>query len=291
MELIERQLGGFEYLAAVTGLLQRIRLDSADGGLWEAADIQWAWRRDQHVDPAMATFWTDASGIDVAAVVIMDWGDRLGCELLVPPEISEWRPAMWRVALDRLESMRSHAAEVSVRDDDTTGIDLVTADGFVADGETAVSCWLEASQAPPVSDLAPGYRLLSRADAPASPHHMISRNGDLVAERLLECSLYNPAFDLYVESPEGSVAAYGLFWPDPVTGVGLVEPMRTEDAHQNRGVARHVLTAGLSRLAAAGSSRFKITFMDSNPTSKHVYLSSGFVPNDKSRVYLRPAIS
>ena len=82
----------------------------------------------------------------------------------------------------------------------------------------------------------------------------------------------------FVEAPDGSVAAYGLFWPDPVTGVGLVEPMRTEDEHQNRGLARHILTAGVERLAASGCTRMKITYMDDNPASKHIYRSAGFQP-------------
>lgn len=117
---------------------------------------------------------------------------------------------------------------------------------------------------------------------------MIKRNGDEVAQRLLECSIYDPSLDLFVEAPDSSVAAYGLFWPDPVTGVGLVEPMRTEDEHQGRGLARHILTAGVAGLAAAGCSRMKITYMDDNPISGHVYRSSGFEPKSFARTYRRP---
>ena len=116
---------------------------------------------------------------------------------------------------------------------------------------------------------------------------MIKRSGEHVAERLSECSLYDPSMDLFVEAPDGSVAAYGLFWPDPVTGVGLVEPMRTEEAHQNRGLARHILTAGVERLAESGCTRMKITYMDDNPTSKHIYRSTGFRPADTARSYRR----
>ncbi len=58
---------------------------------------------------------------------------------------------------------------------------------------------------------------------------MVGRNGGRVAELLAECSLYRPELDLAVYAPRGEVAGYGLFWADPETGVGLVEPMRTED--------------------------------------------------------------
>ena len=36
----------------------------------------------------------------------------------------------------------------------------------------------------------------------------------------------------------------------PQTATGLVEPMRTEDDHQRRGLARHILTTGIDLLAA-----------------------------------------
>ena len=36
----------------------------------------------------------------------------------------------------------------------------------------------------------------------------------------------------------GEVAGYALFWFDPVTQVGLVQPMRVEEAYQRRGLAR-----------------------------------------------------
>jgi hypothetical protein len=49
---------------------------------------------------------------------------------------------------------------------------------------------------------------------------MIARNGADVAARLAQCSLYVPELDPLVQAPDGEVAAYGLFWAEPVTGVG-----------------------------------------------------------------------
>ena len=70
------------------------------------------------------------------------------------------------------------------------------------------------------------------------PHPMRQRNGEEVEARLRQCSLYDAALDLAVEAPDGQTAGYALFWFDPVTTVGLVEPMRVEDAFQRRGIAR-----------------------------------------------------
>jgi predicted N-acetyltransferase YhbS len=130
------------------------------------------------------------------------------------------------------------------------------------------------------------YLQLARADAPGRAHPMAARNGREVAARLGQCSLYRPDLDLAVEAPDGQVAGYGLFWADPVTRVGLVEPIRTEDAHQRRGIASHVLAAGLERLAARGCVRLKV----SNDIS--LYLRAGFVPLLTATLvtYARPAM-
>ena len=84
---------------------------------------------------------------------------------------------------------------------------------------------------------------------------MRRRNGDGVEARLRQCSLYDPALDLAGSAADGQVAGYALFWFDPVTKVGMVEPMRVEDEYQRRGLARAMLAAGLDRLAARGALR------------------------------------
>src|SRR5438132_10648646 len=75
-----------------------------------------------------------------------------------------------------------------------------------------------------------------------------------------KCSLYDPALDVAVETADGEAAGYALFWFDPVTKVGLVEPMRVEHAYQRRGLARAMLTAGLDRLANRGATRVKVGY-------------------------------
>jgi GNAT superfamily N-acetyltransferase len=81
----------------------------------------------------------------------------------------------------------------------------------------------------------------------------VDRADDVLRE-VAETSLYRPDLDLVVHDSSDSVAAYGLFWYDPATATGLVEPMRTEDDHQRRGLARHILTTGVDLLAEAGAS-------------------------------------
>jgi GNAT superfamily N-acetyltransferase len=91
--------------------------------------------------------------------------------------------------------------------------------------------------------------------------------------------------DLVVLDNLDSVAAYGLFWFDPETTTGLVEPMRTEDDHQRKGLARHVLTSGIDLLAKAGAERIKIVFLTTNPAARGLYLSVGFEPVNETVVF------
>lgn len=83
----------------------------------------------------------------------------------------------------------------------------------------------------------------------------------------------------------GTVAGYGLFWFDSVTAVGMLEPMRVEDAYQRRGLARALLTFGLERLAARGARSVKVGF-DGEP-GRNLYLGAGFVETATVRAFTR----
>lgn len=278
----------------MTALLQRARLADPDGGQWEAADFQWWWRRDQHLEPSRATFWFDDRDAPVGAVVFTDWGENWGCDVLTTADDSTVSPeAVWDHAFARMPSDAAKPVEVAARDDDGLATALLAAAGFTCTDEVAVPCWMRAADRPAVTTIADGYRLVSRATGTGSyrPHHMILRNGPAVADRLHECSLYRPDLDLYVEAdPDGdaAVAAYGLFWADPITGVGLVEPMRTEDAHQNQRLGKHVLTAGIGLLLARGCTRIKVSYMEGNDAARRLYVNSGFEPQSPSRAYRLP---
>jgi GNAT superfamily N-acetyltransferase len=245
-----------EYLAAVTVLLQAARRANRTGGVWEAADLQWWWRRDQHRDAARQTFWFD-DGIPVAASVLTDWGGRFGCDVLgAGHDSSAVIDVVWPRTLEQIDAVADAPVEMAVGDDDTALIEAVTTAGFKPTDEVGVETWMNVGEPPQVPVLPGGFTLRSRSDVSTRPHHMIGRNGARIADRLAKCSLYRADLDPAIYDSNGEVAAYGLFWADPVTGVGLVEPMRTEDRYQRRGLGRCLLAAGLDRLAGEGYSRF-----------------------------------
>lgn len=276
---------GLAALEMVTTLLRRRRADHPTAGPYEAADHQWAWRRPRATDGSPQLFWLD-DGRPVAAAIAIEDGDEVLLDVVVLPDAA---PAL---VAEVAERGLAHAAALAlgptvleVAEDDTVLADVLVAHGFAVTGPGVVECWLDVADRPPVAALTDGYRLASRAETLDRPHHMThaGRNHPDAEPRLRQTSLYRADLDLVVLAPDDTVAAYGLFWSDPVSATGLVEPMRTEDDHQRHGLARHVLTAGLDRLAAAGAERVKICFEADNPASSHLYPSVGFVP-DRSTV-------
>jgi predicted N-acetyltransferase YhbS len=283
---------GLDYLGAVTSLLQRIRLAHPTAGLYEAADFQWWWsRRARPTDDLPQLFWFDDDGRPVAAAIVTAWASRTQLDpIVLPGAPGELVTDVVRRGLDHARGAGYDAVSAEVDPDDTVLHDVLTGHGLCAGGDGVVEAWLSATDRPAVSALAQGYRLATRAETADRPHHMTnaSRNHPDVAQRLQQTSLYRPELDLVVVDRDDAAAAYGLFWYDPTTATGLVEPMRTEDDHQRRGLARHVLTAGVERLAAAGAQRIKICYEPDNPASGHLYRSVGFRPDRHTVVLTGP---
>lgn len=79
-----------------------------------------------------------------------------------------------------------------------------------------------------------------------------------------------------------------LFWHDSITKTALVEPIRTEDDCQRRGLAPQVLTTGIDRLPRAGSERIEICFEAEKAAARNLYLDVGFEPVDQTDIWAGP---
>ena len=293
MAIEEVRASGLDSLALSTELLQRARLADPEAGHWEAADLQWWWRTPRQSDTVDDLFWIDDEG-PVAGVVFTDWGEAWGCEpILVPGMSTVPLPTALARAVEALDTLGLEAVDVLVRDDDVELIGLLGDSGFVRDDERVDGVtWMDAEDRPAVAALPEGFALVDRAREKSGPHPMRHRNGEQVESRLLQCSLYDPTLDLAVEAADGQTAGYALFWFDPVTKVGMVEPMRVEDAFQRRGLARAILTAGLDRLAKRGARRLKVGY--ATEAARALYVGAGFRVGATSRSYIRrgtPALS
>jgi RimJ/RimL family protein N-acetyltransferase len=291
---IEQHRVGIDYLEAATALLQRVRNAHPTAGLYEAADLQWWWRTPRSTDSLPQLFWFDHLGRPEAAVIATDWGDRVAVDpILMPDSSPDWVAHVMDRGLAHIAESGFAAVGLEVDPADVALHDVLVDRGFVIEEDGLVEAWLAADDRPEISPLHPDYRLSTRLETMHRPHHMTNshRNHPDVEPRLRQTSLYRPDLDLVIHDNADDVAAYGLFWFDPETATGLVEPMRTEDDHQRRGLARHMLTAGIDLLASAGADRIKICFEPDNVASKNLYLSVGFQPVRQTVFFVRRAVT
>lgn len=292
---------GLHALETATALLRRVRLAHPTAGLLEAADLHWWWRTPRRTDGVGQLFWFDEEGRPEAAVIATDWGDAVALDpIVMPGAAAEHIAHVIERGLAHAAGCGFDAVDVVIdrADDDTR--ELLHRHGFTGEqAETPASAtnslsvttaWLQADARPQPQPLPEGYRLCTRLDTAQRPHHMARRSGGEVEARLRGASLYRPALDLLVLDGRDQVAAYGLFWFDPETRVGLVEPMRTEDEHQRRGLGRHVLAAGIDRLAEAGARRVKICYQPGNAAARDLYLSAGFEADKQTAVFTRRSV-
>jgi len=277
-------LRGLARLNATTTVLQRTRLAEPLGGIWEAADVQWWWRRPRATDELALPVWFDEVG-PVAAVGLTAWHDTWQADVFAVPSIVK-EEEVWAAALEATAGHRREALRVLVREDDTLLADLAIHSGLAMTDELSGTAWMDADHRPPVAQVE-GFAIVDRMAGADRPHPMIARNGQLVEPRLRQCSLYDPTLDLAVEDADGRVAGYALFWFDHTTLVGLLEPMRVDDEYQRRGLARMLLTNGLDRLSRKGARRLKVGF--STGAARNLYLGAGFVQTSIDRLLIRPA--
>jgi GNAT superfamily N-acetyltransferase len=195
---------------------------------------------------------------------------------------------VWAETMDAAAEQWGGALELLVHEVDTPLVDLAQQSGFVVTDDLSGTSWMDADRHPPITCV-DGFKVVDRTVRGDAPHPMIPRNGELVEERLRQCSLYDPQLDLAVVDTDGQVAGYALFWFDRSTLVGLLEPMRVEDNFQRRGLARMLLTNGLDRLVRKGAVRLKVGFQ--TDAARNLYLNSGFVQTSVDRLLTRIATS
>lgn len=269
-----------------TSLLQRARLADPLAGVWEAADVQWWWRRPRRSDEVEEVFWLDDDGPVAGILLTSSADDSWQCDPVVVPAVSGLEPdVVWSRALEHAAQHATTGFVVPVSDDGVF-VQVAGASGLSPDYRDNTG-WMDAADRPATLTLADGFVLSDRTQHLDVPHHMRDRNGDSVQQRLEQCSLYDAGLDLVVETADGLVAGYSLYWFDPTTKVGLVEPVRVEDEFQRRGLASAMLTAGIERLVARGAERIKISY--GSEAAARTYLGVGFHPTSSTTWYRQSA--
>ena len=186
MVVRREMLGGLGRLNATTTVLQRARLADPLGGMWEAADVQWWWRRPRATDELALPVWFDEVG-PVAAAELTAWGDTWQADVFAVPSIVD-EEAVWAATLAAAAGHRVEALRVLVREPDALLADLAIQSGFTMTDELSGTSWMDADQRPPVAQVE-GFAIVDRVTRAGRPHPMIGRNGELVEPRLRQCSL------------------------------------------------------------------------------------------------------
>lgn len=228
--------------------------------------------------------WFDELG-PVAAAGLTAWRDIWEVNVFAVPSLFD-EQEVWVAALDVCAEQGQESLQLLVFGAGSPIAELAVASGFTASEELSGTSWMDAGDRPPVAGVE-GFIVVDRCVRAERPHPMVPRNGERVEERLRQCSMYDPTLDLAVVDALGAVAGYALFWLDPLTLVGLVEPVRVEDAYQRRGLARMLLASGLDRLARRGAARMKVGFETDGARS--LYLGSGFTQTSQDRLFVRLA--
>lgn len=147
---------------------------------------------------------------------------------------------------------------------------------------------LPSLQSPP--PLPAGYRVRAvRGPEEVAARALVHRRGfgsermtTEVYARLMAAPGYQPALDLVVEAPDGSLAACALGWLDEANAVSEFEPVACTPEHRRRGLARALLHEGLGRMHMLGARQAIVYAFADNPASVALYQSAGFTVVDRN---------
>ncbi|MEL6308586.1 MAG: GNAT family N-acetyltransferase [Chloroflexota bacterium] len=89
---------------------------------------------------------------------------------------------------------------------------------------------------------------------------------------------YDVEREMVVVAPDGSFAAFCIYWLDTVNGVGLFEPVGTHANHRRRGLATALMYHVMHIMRQNGMQFAHVGHEVSNEGSTKLYASLGFVP-------------
>ncbi len=81
---------------------------------------------------------------------------------------------------------------------------------------------------------------------------------------------------MVVREDSAAIPERQVFWMDPITKVGLVEPMGTMDAYRCRGLGSALLCEGIRRLKEEGVKIIKVGYEEGNEPARRLYHGCGF---------------
>jgi ribosomal protein S18 acetylase RimI-like enzyme len=179
------------------------------------------------------------------------------------------------------------AAEVGSVSEEDSGIESYLRDSGLEPASYMLSFEMDIKEgAVVVPDLGPGWELRhvrgeDEADNRREASHRAfasTMDRKLHLERYLRfmrSPVYDRERDLVAVAPDGRVAAFMVWWPDP-SGIALIEPFGTHPDFQRRGVGRALLQFGFARMKSAGMRFVRVGTEESRETAVAFYENAGF---------------
>ena len=201
--------------------------------------------------------------------------EALGAEMVA------WGEACIRKTLVDDESK---TLDASCREDYTGRIFFLKRHDFRQTDETSISMARPLSEPIPDPILPPGFiirpiRGKQEAEAVASTHRAAFGTGYMTTESrlaIMNTSEYDPALDLLVIAPDGSVAAYCTCSANHENCIGMTDPVATHPNYQRMGLARTLLLTGMRLLKERGMQSAQLGTSGENAGIQKTATSVGF---------------
>jgi mycothiol synthase len=137
----------------------------------------------------------------------------------------------------------------------------------------------------PEPDLPPGFIIRSAAGE-AEVANLVKVHSGAFNSKWTESSylevMRTPSYDvereLVVVAPDGTFAAFLIYWPDPVSKSGLFEPVGCHKDFQRQGLTKALMYSGMQRMKAAGVQTALVLYHADNEAGRALYTSVGFRP-------------
>lgn len=91
--------------------------------------------------------------------------------------------------------------------------------------------------------------------------------------------------EVVVVAPDGTFAAFIVYWLDPISRTGEFEPVGTSRDYQRRGLGTALMYEGMRRMRAAGMRAAAVTYLPTNPPANALYTSVGFRQRGAYTIY------
>ena len=106
-------------------------------------------------------------------------------------------------------------------------------------------------------------------------------------QRFVDSPVYINSLDLVTIAPEGDFSSFCIAWPDPVSHIGLFEPVGTHPNFRSQGLGKAVVTEGLRQLQKCGMERAAVCVEVDNLAALALYQNLGFRRKYQLQTYVK----